>query len=83
VASFLQVPPERIAADTLAALLEEFASRDGTDYGEREVPLAERRLQLEHQLRDGELALLYDSASECWDIVPRQRARELLGGSES
>jgi hypothetical protein len=79
VASFLRIPRERIPPETLAALLEEYASRDGTDYGEREVPLAEKREALSRQLTAGELELLFDIDSESWDLVSRERARELLG----
>lgn len=77
VASFVEVPHDRLAPETLAALLEEYASRDGTDYGECEVPLAERRARLERQLQDRELVLLYDNASDSWDLLPAQRARAL------
>jgi uncharacterized protein YheU (UPF0270 family) len=79
VASFLRIPPERVPPETLAALLEEYASRDGTDYGEREVPLAEKREALSRQLAAGDLQLLFDIDSESWDLVPRDRARDLLG----
>ncbi len=81
MASFLRIPPERVPPETLAALLEEYASRDGTDYGEREVPLAEKREALSRQLAAGDLALLFDTDSESWDLVPRDRARDLLGAS--
>jgi uncharacterized protein YheU (UPF0270 family) len=79
VASFLRIPPQRVPPETLAALLEEYASRDGTDYGEREVPLAEKREALSRQLAAGELELLFDVDSESWDLVARERARDLLG----
>ncbi len=39
---FVEVPPQRLQADILQALLEEFASRDGTDYGERELSLEQK-----------------------------------------
>ena len=79
MATFLRIPPERVPPETLAALLEEYASRDGTDYGEREVPLAEKREDLARQLACGELALLFDSDSDSWDIVSREQALDLLG----
>lgn len=69
-----RVPPE-----SLAGLLEEFASRDGTDYGERETSLADRVSQLRTQLESGELRLLFEADSEHWDILPAAQARELLG----
>lgn len=81
MADFVEVPINRVPADSLAGLLEEYASRDGTDYGERETPLEQRVAQLRNRLEAGELRLLYDAASEQWDILPVDKARELLGAA--
>lgn len=78
MAQLLEIPPARLAADVLAALLEEFASRDGTDYGMREQPLEDKVDQLRSQLASGRLALLYDGDSETWDLLPRDVADGLL-----
>lgn len=78
MADFVMVPPQRLQADVLQALLEEFASRDGTDYGERETSLAQKVEQLRSQLLSGDLQLLYDADSEQWDLLPRAQAEVLL-----
>ena len=78
MANFIAVPPDRLASATLVSLLEEFASRDGTDYGEREVPLEQKVRDLRTQLANGEIQLLYDADSEQWDLVDCESARELL-----
>jgi len=78
MAQFLTVPATRLQADILQALLEDYASRDGTDYGEREFTLAEKVRALQGQLDAGELQILFDVESEQWDLVPRERAQELL-----
>lgn len=78
MAQLIAVPPERLEAPTLQALLEEFASRDGTDYGLRETPLPERVAQLHGQLRGRSLQLLYDLDSAHWDLVDAERAAALL-----
>ena len=78
MAEFVMVPPQRLQADVLQALLEEFASRDGTDYGERERSLAEKVEQLRSQLLSADLQLLYDADSEAWDLLPRAQAELLL-----
>jgi len=80
LADLLEIPPARLSAEVLAALLEEFASRDGTDYGDRELSLAAKVQQLRAQLDSGELALLYDGDSEAWDLLPRDSASVLLSG---
>jgi uncharacterized protein len=78
MAQFVAVPPERLQADVLQALLEEFASRDGTDYGERESTLMEKVARLQRQLCAGELQILHDIDSEQWDLVPSAQAELLL-----
>ena len=78
MANFVGVPVERLGAGLLVALLEEFASRDGTDYGEREVSLEEKVSELRAQLSAGELQILYDADSEEWDLVSSERAHSLL-----
>lgn len=73
------MPPERLAPETLTGLLEEFASRDGTDYGEQETPLDARVSSLQRQLAAGRVALVFDVDSESWDLLPADDARRLLG----
>lgn len=80
MANLLDIPLARLAPDALAGLLEEFASRDGTDYGDRELSLAEKVASLRRQLDRGDMRLLYDSDSESWDLVSRETALALLAG---
>ncbi len=77
MAQFVQVPIQRLEAATLTALLEEFASRDGTDYGARERSLEEKTGDLRRQLDAGELALVFDLDSEEYDLCSRERLAEL------
>ena len=78
MAEFVLVPAQRLQGDVLQALLEEYASREGTDYGERECTLEEKVAQLLRQLRTDELQILYDVDSEQWDLLPRAQAEQLL-----
>jgi uncharacterized protein len=80
LANLLEIPLARLAPDALAGLLEEFASRDGTDYGDRELSLAEKVANLRRQLDSGDMRLPYDSDTESWDLVSRELARALLAG---
>jgi uncharacterized protein YheU (UPF0270 family) len=75
---FVEVPPQRLQADILQALLEEYASRDGTDYGERELSLDQKVDSLRAQMQRRELLIVFDVDSDQWDLLPSQRARELL-----
>jgi len=78
MARFVPIPPERLEAATLTAMLEEFASRDGTDYGFRELTLEEKVDELRSRLVGGDLRLIYDLAGDQWELVDRDRAAELL-----
>lgn len=77
MANFIKVPLDRLDADTLQAMLEDFASRDGTDYGIREHSLEEKVDHLQRQLKAGDLTLVYDLDSEHWDLCSPERAVEL------
>ena len=77
MARFVLVPLERMNAEVLAAMLEEYASRDGTDYGVRERALGEKVARLRRQLIRGDLSVVYDLGSEHWDLLDRQRVQEL------
>jgi uncharacterized protein YheU (UPF0270 family) len=78
MSSFLEIPAGRLEAAVLDALLEEFATRDGTDYGTVETAVDQRVSQLRARLQSGEMALLFDSDSEQWDLLSREQASELL-----
>lgn len=82
MAAFIEIPPGQLSPETLGGLLEEFASRDGTDYGEREQSLADKVEALRGQLVRGDLRLLFDQDSETWDLCPRDEAAQLLGAAE-
>jgi uncharacterized protein YheU (UPF0270 family) len=77
MAQFVPIPVARLEPDTLTALLEEFASRDGTDYGLREHSLEEKTASLKRQLDSGELTLLFDLDSEQYDLCDRERLAAL------
>ncbi len=79
MAQFVEVPSNRLDNDILQALLEEYASRDGTDYGERELSLEQKVENLRGMMSAKELIILFDVESEQWDLLPAEQARELLG----
>ena len=67
------VPWEDINADTLTRLLEEFASRDGTDYGDYEISLADKVNQLKVQLQQKRILVVYSELHESVNIVPAEQ----------
>lgn len=63
------VPLERLAPATLRALVEDFCTRDGTDYGEVEKTLEQKVALLMRQLDDGEAHVLFEANSQTLRIV--------------
>jgi hypothetical protein len=62
-----------LSAEALRGLIEEFVTREGTDYGRREKNLDEKVEDVERQLGSGEAEILYDVVDERANIVPKRR----------
>ncbi|MBM1142789.1 YheU family protein [Alcanivorax sp. MM125-6] len=71
------VPWSDIDRATLDNLIEEFVTRDGTDYGEQEVPTATKVEQVRAQLKRGEASVVFDDATETVSVMTREQLREL------
>ena len=67
------IPWDRIPPETLQQLIEEFVTRDGTDYGSTETPLETRVEQVRRALRDGRAVVTFDSALQSATIVMEDR----------
>jgi uncharacterized protein len=76
------VPLNRVPAETLQGLLEDFATRAGTDYGDKELDLAARVDMIRRQLHAGEAVLMYLPMDELLHIVTRQEAKSMGFRSE-
>ncbi len=55
-------------------LIEEFITRDGTDYGEQEIALEHKVKQIERQLAGGDVVIVFDPASESVSLLTRRDA---------
>jgi uncharacterized protein len=71
------IPYAQLSSEALQGVIESFVLREGTEYGEREFTLAEKRLHVLHQLERGEAQILFDPQSQSVDIVvtPKLGAR--------
>ncbi|MEW5250311.1 YheU family protein [Microbulbifer sp. 2201CG32-9] len=70
------IPFTELAPDTLRNLLEEYATREGTEYGEREIGLDQKVTSLRCQLESGEVVIWFEPGEESVNLV---LARELDG----
>jgi len=69
----LMIPHRQLSPEALQGLIEEFVTREGTDYGEREIPVPLKVEQLRHQLDLGTSLILYDTNDSRTTIVPSER----------
>ena len=71
----IKIPYDRLSPDALNGLIEEFATRDGTDYGQTEVPLECKTAQIMRQLQSGRAVIVFDPDSETCNILPADDPR--------
>ena len=66
----MQIPHRLLSPDALRGVIEAFITREGTDYGLSEVPLATKVQQVWQQLDAGTAVLVYDEATDSCTIQP-------------
>jgi uncharacterized protein YheU (UPF0270 family) len=72
MADYIRVPHTALSQAALQGLIEEFITREGTDYGEREHSLEEKRASVQRQIERGEAVILFDPDSETTTLVRRE-----------
>jgi uncharacterized protein YheU (UPF0270 family) len=65
----IDIPHDALKPETLEALVEEFITREGTDYGPREYTLDEKRKAVLRQIAAGEVRIVFDVESETTTLV--------------
>jgi len=76
MSDLIEIPWDALDPDTLQRLVEEFVTRDGTDYGEQEVALERKVLQVVNGIRRKEYCIVFDTESQSPHILTRQQWRE-------
>lgn len=67
--SFVIIPYDQLSPEALYGVVEEFVTRDGTDYGEREVSLEVKISKILSQLKSKEAVIVFDKESQSCNIV--------------
>ena len=70
------IPHRMLSLEALHGVVEAFITREGTDYGPHEVPLATKVAQVRHQLDAGTAVIVYDEATDSWTIQPTDQLSE-------
>lgn len=66
----MDIPPSALRPEVLRALIEEFVTREGTDYGHEEHDLERKVAAVRRQLERGEAKISFDPESESVSILP-------------
>ena len=64
------LPHHMLSPETLHGVIEAFITREGTDYGEHDISLATKVLQVRKQLDEGTAVIVYDQESERCTMQP-------------
>lgn len=70
------IPYKQLSTDALTGLVEEFITREGTDYGLEEISLAEKVEQVMLQIQRGEVVIVFDAAMESVSLMTGTDAKQ-------
>lgn len=65
------IPFDSIDEEILQSLVESFVLREGTDYGEVEISLQEKVVQIIEQLSSGDIVIEYSEEHESVNIIEK------------
>ena len=68
----MEIPWQQLSEDALTAVLEEYASREGTEYGTHDYALADKVAQLRLQLANNRIWLDFDPDTGSCDLKVRE-----------
>ena len=65
----MEIPYTELSGDPLRGVIQEFVSREGTEYGQREYTLEDKIKRVVRQLESGEVKLFFDEQSQTCNLV--------------
>ena len=72
------VPWKDLPPETLTNLIEEFVTRDGTDYGDQEIPTSTKVEQVRNQLKREDAFVVFDEVTESVSVMGKEQAKEAM-----
>jgi len=65
----IKIPMEALSADALDGVIDDYVTREGTDYGHHDLRLEQKREAVRRQLSTGRAVITYDPNSRTTTIV--------------
>jgi uncharacterized protein YheU (UPF0270 family) len=66
------IPYQNLSPEALHGVIEEFVTRDGTDYGLVEATLDQKINDVMRQVKRGDAVIVYDEATQTTNIVRKE-----------
>lgn len=67
------IPWQQLSADALDGIVEEYVTREGTDYGDYSFSLQDKKDQIFAQIRSGQVVIMFDPvSSSCQPVLKDQ-----------
>lgn len=66
------IPFQNLSPEALLGVIEEFVTRDGTDYGLIEATLDQKINDVMRQVKTGDAVIVYDEATQTANIVRKE-----------
>ena len=79
---FVEVPFGALTRAAIDGLVDEYVTRDGTDYGLEEEPLQAKRSAVLARLQSGEAVVVFDTATETANILSKNEVAMFLSNME-
>ncbi|HTQ98673.1 MAG TPA: YheU family protein [Candidatus Acidoferrum sp.] len=73
----MEIPHTALEPDTLRNLVEEFVTREGTDYGPNVYSLDDKVRHVLRQLDRGTVVIVYDGGTQTCHIETRERLNRM------
>lgn len=65
----MEIPFTELTDEALRGVIEEFVSREGTDYGSIDFSFEEKIKQIKGQLMAGDIKLVFDAETQSCNLV--------------
>ena len=74
----MKIPYQKLSPETLTRVIEEYVSREGTDYGEGEFSFQEKKNSIEAQIKEGKACIVFDEESESVNLMLEEELPQLI-----
>jgi uncharacterized protein YheU (UPF0270 family) len=77
------IPFNAVSEEALNGLIEEFVTREGTDYCHSETSLEQKVQQVRAQIKSGKVLIVFSEATEQVDLITKDQFNQRVQASEN